>query len=398
MRRDPSSKPILKGFLRSIIALFIALTAMPALAQPGRMGGGGWQDMYDPAVSTRDLERYARFLKMGDDQTEAAKALLEGYQAEFEVHAREMRETTDAAREEMRETRDFTIMQDLQPKLEAFREKSKKMEQAFLSDVKALLTEDQSAQWPRVERMRRRDTTLRRGFLSGEAVDVSRLIEELNPSDELKQAVAGALEQYETEVDKALIERNAIYEEAMGQGMTMWRSGNMEAMQEMFAKGREAGIKVRDINRKFARQVEGLLPEDKRDDFQEKFRERSFPRVYRPTMALLSIEAAEKFDDLNEQQKQQVEELARGYRQQAGELNSKWSKAIEETELTTTMMELFSGGSNNPAAREARTARRELDSKTLDRLKALLTEEQAARLPERRRGENDDEDRERGSR
>jgi hypothetical protein len=345
--------------------------------------------MFEPGVSTRDLEKYAEFLSMSVEQKEAAGALLEGYQSEFEVAAKAMRDVTDAAREEFRDTRDFTVWDEVRPRVEAFQARRKEMEGTLLRDVKDLMTEEQAAKWPQLERMRRRDTTLRLGFLSGETVDVIGLVEDAELPAEVMERVRPMLSQYELELDRVLIERNEQFEAGMGQGMALFRQGDMAGVNELFNRAREAAVKVRDVNRRYARLVEGMVPDEARAKFQKEFKERSFPRVYRESFALRSIDAAAGFDDASAEQKGAIAELRGAYEREASAVNEKWSKAIEENEMTITPMEMMGGG-GGPALREGRTARRELDQKTVEKLKGTLTEEQVKRLPERREREEED--------
>lgn len=348
--------------------------------------------MFEPGISTRDLERYGRFLNLTPEQFEAAAALLEGYQSEFDAAARKMREATDAAREEFRDTRDFTVWDDIRPKMEAFQARRKELEAAFLRDIKDIVTEEQAAKWPTLERMRRRDLSLRRGFISGEGMDVIAMTEELKLSAEALEALKPALQQYEIEMDRALIERNELYEQGFAQGMTLFRQGDMAAIGEIFNKAREAAVKVRDINRRFARQVEGLLPESSRGEFAAEFREKSFPSVYRESYAARAMEIAEAFEDATPEQKQGIASLRSAYEREAATLNDRWAKAIEENEMTVTPMQMMGGG-GSPAIRDARTARRNLDDRTVEKLKGLLTEGQVSRLPDQRGRDNEDADR-----
>lgn len=373
----------------SVVGL-LALGAAPASAQPrggpmgGPMGGMGGGDMMVPGISSTDLERYAKFLSLTPEQTEASKALLEGYQSEFERAAKTMREASDAAREEFRETRDVGVWQDLRPKMEAFRAQRDRLEQSLMGDVKTLLSPEQGERWPRIERMRRRDGTLRRGFMSGESVDVARLVEEAKVSPEALAALEPVIEQYEAELDKALQERNQIYEDAMNQGMGLWRQGDMQGMQALLEKGREAAIKVRDINRRYARQAQGLLPEDAKPAFDAAFRERSFPRVYRQSYAARALDLAKAFEDLTPEQRTGLDDLRQSHARDAAVANQKWAAAIEENERSQTIADMMGMGGGNDGVRSARTARRDLDERALEKLRQLLTPEQVKRLPDRR--------------
>lgn len=373
--------------LLALAAIVVALSALPSPAQPMRFGGG-MGEMLQPAFSTRDMERYADFLNLTPEQRDAAKALVEGYQSEYERIAREMRDASDAAREEFRDTRDFTVWDDLRPKFEAFQKRRRELEQSLFNDVKVLLTDDQTSRWPALERLRRRDQSLRRGFLSGEAVDVIRLFDDLKPPPELRDRAKPILDQYEMEIDRALVERDERYEDGFSRGMDLWRAGDLAAVADVFNKAREAAVNVRDANRRYARQVEAVLPDDLRESFSRQFLERSFPRVYRPSDAQRALDAAAAFNDLSPDQRAALAELRASYSRELQSANRRWADAIEQQELTITPMDLMRGG-GNPAVRDARVARRDLDRRTLDKLRALLSEDQSARLPEPRRGGDD---------
>jgi hypothetical protein len=202
-------------------------------------------------------------------------------------------------------------------------------------------------------------------------------------------------------VDRALVERNALYDQAMNNGFALWRNQDMEGMTELFTKGREAAIALRDINRRYARQVEAALPEDLKATFQARVQEASFPRVYRESAADTALAAAKAFPDLTADQRAALDTLSAQHARDAAQANARWAKAQETSEEQASMMQLLmgAGGPGGPAGggggggaggggtedvRAARQTRRDIDSKALDQLNQLLTPEQKAKLPERR--------------
>ena len=100
--------------LVSSLAVLLTLTltclvpAAPALGQGfgGRGGGWGQDNIFDPAVSTQQMERYSEILGFTADQQAAALALLEAYHVEFDSAARPVRDKIENLRTEARETRD----------------------------------------------------------------------------------------------------------------------------------------------------------------------------------------------------------------------------------------------------------------------------------------------------
>jgi len=391
------------GFRLVVLAVAVALSAPAALAQPwgGGFGGGGGGEFLQPGISRRDMDRYAAFLALDDDQREAAMVLLDGYQTSFDAVARDMRDAMDAAREEFRDTRDPSVWRDLGPRMQAFGAQREEMEADLLRDVREILTAEQAALWPRMEMMRRRDATMRRGFLSGESVDLVRLTEDQALAADAAAQVRPILDRYEQDMDRALTDRNKVFETNREKGVEAWQAGDMEAVDALFAEAREASIRVRDLNRQYARQIAAALPGEAGAKFDSEFQRRSFPRVYRQDYAERAIDAATKFTDLTPEQSESLTGIRQSFQRELGVLQSKQAAAQEESEVSRTIGDFMGrgrggpGGSDRSAVREARAERQALDDRFLAQLRGILTPEQAARLPERR-DEADDDDRPRG--
>jgi hypothetical protein len=127
-----------------------------------------------------------------------------------------------------------------------------------------------------------------------------------------------------------------------------------------------------------------MLPEGEQAKFEATFRERSFPRVYRPAYAARAMDIADGFEDLTAEQKARVAEVRATFEREAASINKKWAEAVEESEKTMTVRDLMGMGGGNDGVREARTQRRTVEDRALEQLKAVLTPEQVKRLPDRR--------------
>ncbi len=373
-------------------AAFLSLGTLvvPSLAQAQRVmiGGPGGGGGFDPGVDSRQLDRYSAFLDLSADQKDAAKALLEAYQIEFDQAASEARKVLETTRQEFQETRDPSVFEEIGPKMEAFGKRRRELDRNFMSNLHDLLSEEQQQKWPALERLRRRDTSMRAGFLSGEGVDIVRLVDDLKFEPDVKAQVAPILEQYEMDVDRALQDRNALLEQQNFMRNFNFRQGITDEMRERFEKIREQSIRVQEANRRAARQIESVLPDGDRARFQSEFKERSFPRVYRSPYTMRAIESAARFDDLSSDQKKQIEELRANYSRDAAPLNERWASALEQQEKAADPVDAVfgpgPGGGGNSEVRQARDARRALDNKSLDSLKSILSTEQVERLPDRR--------------
>jgi hypothetical protein len=384
---------LIRGLGVALVA--VALAASGALAQGGgggggRRGGGGMMAMggmqLDAPLEAGDLDRIAKMAGMSKEQTEAAKALLEGYLPEFNAEAEKQRRLLDELREQFRETRDPSVWQDAQPKFQSFFKFRGDWEKKVLADVSGLLTPEQSGAWPRVERMRRRAGTIQaRSFLAGERVDLVEMVDELGLSKEQAADILPTIEAYELELDRALVERNQYQEESMAQAAELMRNQEMEKLQAMFAAGMEKAQKVRDVNRKFARQLQNMVPPEKKDKFELEFKRQSFPMVYREYYPRRALDAALAMGELEPTQRDAITALSEGYGRDEAALNARHEKAWDENESGMSIGRMFMGGmGQSEALREIRTARTGLETETLNKLKAILSPEQFAKLPERR--------------
>lgn len=91
-------------------------------------------------------------------------------------------------------------MKDMQEATTTFSEKSSVLESSFMGDLKAILTDTQSEQWPAVERHRRREDRPRMGFYSGAAVDLISMVEKLKADPGTPEFTA-LMSQYKLELN-----------------------------------------------------------------------------------------------------------------------------------------------------------------------------------------------------
>jgi hypothetical protein len=347
----------------------------------GGMGGGEMFRNWNSPISSPQLKRYSVMLGMSDEQTEAVKVLHEGYQQQVRRIEEEVRTKREEIQAEFRETRDPEVWQGMRTIMEKSRTDRTKVETQFMDDMKSLLTADQAGKFSKVERTRRRESTIGRGRMSGERVDVVRLVDDMKLAEGEQSSVNPLIEQYEEELDRELTKRNAVYEEIMGKMGEMMRNRDMEAAQREMERGREAGKRVRDLNRKFARQINEALPEARRAEFDLAVDKASFPDVYRDTQASRSVAAASGFVDLDADQKSAIAALQDSYARSSNTLSSKLATETEKSENEFTMDRMFNRGPEEGPMMDLRRQRRELDRTTLENLKKILRPEQAERLP-----------------
>lgn len=351
------------------------------------------------AVGKSALGDYGRLLGLSDDQRAMIESLHEGYQATYRVQRDEQSKAMRDVMSEFRESEDMTILQEQVPALrKKYSDAIAANEGAFFEDLKLVLTDSQLEQFPRVERHRRRETLLRRGFLSGESVDLIDLVNDLEFSPEVNAAIADELGTYEIDIDRAILAKRALSEGDTGVGSAFSFSFGDEETQERAEKTREASVRVRSVNEGFARRIQGLLPEVEAARFVHAFDVAAFPDVYQPTHAMKCIEAAQGFADLTADQSEQLFQIRESYQRDAAAINERWARAkrLQEEDGNRNafmsadggqvMIVMRAGDSDEEATKDPveteRKAKRDLDTRTSEKLASVLSSEQVTRLPE----------------
>lgn len=335
-------------------------------------------------ISERQFKTYAELLKLNADQRTAADALLEGYNREIELQDRDMQKKRDEARAKFTDTQDASVWEDMRTQQEKARTTRAKAEAAFFDDVKAVLTPDQLNAWPKVERAHRRQSTLGNGRLSGERVDLVTAAEDLKLSDGDKAKVSELLEQYQDELDRELVRRNKKQEEIQGKMREVFQNRDQEAGQKLIEEGRAASVKVRDINRKYARQMEEALSEPKKTEFATWFKQQSFPRAYGESQVSKELKAASEFKDLEPAQKESLAALKESFTRDIVAANDKLAAATERQEMEFSvqrMMNRGQGGNQDDPTADVRRQRRDLEKSASESLRKILNAAQVDRLP-----------------
>lgn len=385
------------------LASGLAVSA-PALAQVRVMatiedGGPGGDPFGGTArIGKASVDHYAKKLKLTDDQKQAAVALHEGYDAAVTEANKEFRSGMDEMRRSAEESDDRSVFMEKMPKLrETYTKKTKDLEKGFMNDLQSLLTTEQKNNWPMVEKQRRRETLLRPGSVSGEGVNLLDIVDGLKLPADAFGKLAEPLTDYEADMDRALLAKQKTLDDlpAFDPG----RGFDMEAFQERMAKTREAGAKIKEVNKNHERKIEGLLEDGQKTAFNDAVQKATYPQVYRQSRVSRSIDAAGKFDDLTAGQKESLATLKGAYDRDLAAANSKWSSEIAAAEQKSgaggemaiagggRMAVMFGDENDDSPLAQARKARRELDEKTKGKLDFILSKEQKERLPKEPEGQ-----------
>lgn len=374
----------------------VVLFPATAIAQVFRPGG----DFLEPGFTTKDLEHAAQLFGFDEVQREIAGEMVNEYLGRMGAGVEQMTTILQAAEDEFQQTRDIAIWDDFRDRTDEFEQRKDAITEQLKADLRLLLTAEQEALWPRFERDLRRMATIDEGgLLSGEAVDLVALLDEVGVTSEARGAIASIENRYVTELDRALISRNEVYEETTDKAFERFSTEGfddfekvMDYFRELLEEAMVEAARVRDINLRYAATIGRALPPEIGEAFTDRFNELCYPRVYRVSTTDRAFETILAFEDLTEEQRGRVLEAQTRYRQSRERLDANWARAIAEQEEERDVMRVMGIEPSTEATREARTARRDLDRTAYEQVLRVLTEEQAGRLPppvRRDRGEED---------
>lgn len=399
----------MKKHMRVVSIFALALVAGMAVAQPegqprregrdfGRLGEGarrmglGGNGQEAPPFNRRQIERMSEQIGLSEDQKVAAMTLLEGYEEQVRKANEDARTRRREAMEKFRESQDPAVWETVRTTATTDRDARKKLDTQLLTDLSAVMTAEQATKWPSAERTLKRGQSLRRGLLSAERADIMELVQETELPEQTLKDLEPVLSQYELDIERQLAERDRLMEAAgMDQMFRMRMAGDNEGLEKFLAERRDAAAKVRDINRRYARQIQDALPEEAKPVFAQRFKEASYPDIYRRTQAHRALDAAWNMSDLNDEQKLKIDDIRNTFTAAADKANGTLQTHRDRMEEELTPARLAQEGMRALEDEDMRTAmraRRELDQGVLAQLKDVLTPEQYEKLP---KPENDEQ-------
>lgn len=369
------------------VALTLGTLATTPTASAQFMGMNGQMDI---PLTSHDIDRMAKLLSLTDEQKEQVKDLYQSFEQEFNQGKKKISEAFAEMQQEFQENRDPSIFQDITRKVVDFQQSTEKQQTALYDDIRLLLDDKQVESWPRFERRVKRHQVMRQSgqanVVSGAGLDLVTIVEDQKLEPEQTTAIAPELEQYETDMDRVITAQKKLQEEQTKEYMDNLEQysdfmGNMDKFEKMFADSRELMVQARDLNAKYSRQIAALLTDDARTKFEQTYNESALPQVYRPSYVSKAFTSAKGMEDLTAEQKAQVDELQATYARELSAANEKWAAAQREWEVGVKIADFWQAGSRPQDLKDAQAARKELDTRTYEKLRGLLTDEQKEKLP-----------------
>ncbi len=326
------------------------------------------------------VEKLCTITTMTDDQREQAMVLYEGYSS---AHKQLLQDADDTSKVLLEDYRDGGPDKDWQEFAKKQRDILTKLFDAvrkaradFLTDVQTLLTREQQARWDLCERYMRREDTTRIGFMAGSMVDLVAIAEQTRVPRE--GDAANVLDQYEVAFDSVakewLVKLDGFFKEIKAADPT--KEPDEKKMFGVLKEIMELSLKIRNVNRSYAKQLKDVLVDEHKTAFDKSYLAKAYPLVYDKRYVAKLFDKASALEVLSAQQVTELASLRESYERDVALVNAEWAKNIDERQehLATDPQQFERSWDDGDAIQASRQARKELDTKTTERIRSLLDE------------------------
>ncbi|HWB19375.1 MAG TPA: hypothetical protein VG711_03675, partial [Phycisphaerales bacterium] len=351
----------------------------------------GFNEMMRPKFMRRDLVLFEEYLSLDEAQKDVLKALYDDYESSFKAgqdrfkdRMAEMKSQIDNVQDKKR------ILSVILTPFSQLATENEAMAKQFMDDAQLILTPDQMNEWPKFERAMRREKEINDSELAGENIDLCVHIRMLNLDAESKRMVEPVLDQYEIDLDQALINRSKAVLDTRPDLIKAFSQDDWDLYERSREKHISYHVQVRDVNDRYIDLLTNALPASYKDQFREGALEAAYPRVYRETPVQRLFNAAEKLDGISDDMRSQLSALDQLYR---GELRTKNETLLAKLRDTDPKdlkdriiyeADRFKNETTQrpgDSLRDAFLERDDLGRRYVEQVHKLLTPEQFASLP-----------------
>lgn len=269
---------------------------------------------------------------------------------------------------------------------ENFTNHKKELEARFMEDFKSVLTPEQAALWPKVERRRRLAEAASMGAIGGGVINLVTVADQTLNAGKLPPEAEPVIDTYEQEMDVALTDLLAwragvekrmkeIGDKVADMSMEEQQKFGMEMMAEMRTKSAAAS----EVNNRSLPKIAAVLPEALRDRFQIAYYRAAYFQFFdRGPSIDKAFDAAAKIDGLSDEQRTSLAEIHKAHDAETLALY-RGTAQLRDKELAEAkdQMAMFSG----PSLQTFMQKGPEITKATVAKVRAALTPEQLAKLP-----------------
>lgn len=203
----------------------------------------------------------------------------------------------------------LSIGESMIARLDPWFEEQDRFRDDFFEGLRSVLNDEQIVRLPSFERSRRRERYLSQGLLSGESVDVWKILRKLSLDPETSRRLQPMMTGFEMRLDEALLIRNDIMDRGVPELFRALHSDDVSRCVGLFDQELESRQNVRAFIDDIARQIAAQLPAGKSDIFYNDVLREGYPRLYKPTRTHRLLDRAANLRNLDAETSTSVQQL-----------------------------------------------------------------------------------------
>lgn len=363
--------------IRIIPILIGAIAALLLGGCRAPMWVGG--DPYEPQITREAAEQMADALALGDVKR---RDFLDLHGVYFDEHSRaaaRLREYMATVADLEKEPEERHLGEKRITAFTRYAAHVNDLSDHFLSDARLILDPAEDARWPAAERALRRCQ-----FLSGDGgrggVDLARVVDALNLAPDIRRSLDPTLDDYFIAIDPPLVRQAVFIRTNLKRNLDASDTQDDKVHDDLYREWVGLQRDERSVNRRFAKAIADLLPEERRPEFRD--------RVQRGMHQLFSRvtevdEAAKHLPDLgplDSTVKEQVAEVFQHRDRRRRELTDRIASRLDQWEERTTLDEQLAGTGAPAELATVDEKLDEIDREAVRRLSTLLSAEQMKKI------------------
>ncbi|MGE4197839.1 MAG: hypothetical protein AB7G11_12025, partial [Phycisphaerales bacterium] len=288
-----------------------------------------------PALSTRAIDEISSRLGLSASQRRAAESLVAAYSAEYASLLARADEVTKNINEFVADNSQpgewyhltFAMRRKLIGRIDS-------LDKGLLDDLHALLSAEQEAGFPILQRRVRRERFLRLAERGGPSIpELTDLMKQLRLDPVTSAAIAPALEQYEIDLDRELQEFIALfnrYYDEWSKTIDRYTGRSGEAPQVILDLAKdlaEESRKLSGLRRRHVERLQASVPPDQRAAFDAELNRRLYPAIFRAGKATRILSGVLELKDLDPALRAAVLDMQERYDRDLAAANQKWLDA-----------------------------------------------------------------------
>jgi len=382
----------MRNIFRHIVLVAPLLLASLASAQFG--GKAGFGEAFRPDILPRDMTLIVDTLKLEDWQRPIVESLIDDYGSSFKTG----RDTVQQKMMEIAKTQKggAKSVKGLLAPITLWQPEKERLFTDFMDSIKGQLSDVQRERWPKFERTLRRERLLQDSELSGEGIDLITLTKQMElPSDATKVAQA-ALDEYEVQLDAALIARDAKIDALMplfSDAMESMESDGLDKGVALQGQIMQIRIVVRGVQDDSIEKIALALPAPYGADFRQRALAIGYREAFQPDPLASFFQVVLELTDLTAEQKTGITAAKTAWDTQLEGLRERMLQTIREDEPNKPKQKTMAAKAKL-AAKQGKTAeqppveamvplrneKNRLVQETREKVLALLSPEQKEKM------------------